>query len=202
MPFAAPQLDIYAPTHESQSIVLELYDPLANNSEVQTRVTHINDTLVRAGEKIELPSNAFVVDLESGLTYVFSNDQSDLETGQTLLDTFRYTLTDNDGRETFAEAVIMISREHPVINVDDHFITTPINTPVTFPVVSPESNGGHEPSTVVLLNRPSSGKSFVLPDHTICFIPDPMFVGTATLHYLIEDGAGEFSDATTTIDVG
>ncbi len=189
-------------TSEDYSVIVNL---LGNDTDPENdllQVIEINGEVVSPGDSVELGSGARVTLNTDGTAVYDPNGQfEDLKTGHTAIDTFLYTISDGHGETASAEAVITISGANDAPIAEDDYVTTTINTPVEFPVLTNDTDVEFDDLAVVLLNNPPGGGAVVNPNGTITFTPDPGFVGTVTLHYLIEDPEGASSDATMTIDV-
>ncbi len=79
----------------------------------------------------------------------------------------------------------------PPVAVDD-VAQTPVNLPVTVPVLGNDTDPNGDVLTVVEISDPANGTAILNPDGTVTYTPDTDFIGTDTLTYIITDG--EFFD--------
>ncbi|MBC9798457.1 Ig-like domain-containing protein, partial [Sinomicrobium weinanense] len=91
------------------------------------------------------------------------------------------------------------------IVANDDTANTPIDTPVTIPVLDNDVAGDSpiDPSTVAIATMPGSGSTAVNADGTVAYTPDAGFEGTDTFTYTVDDEDGFTSnEATVTVFVG
>ena len=188
-------------TEESVAVV----DLLGNDTDPEgdpLKVAELNGTPVVPGSSITLPSGAIVtLNADGTATYDPNGNFDSLRIGESVIDTFMYTICDPSGETSTAEAVIVINGENDIPVAEDDFIKTQMDTIVDLNVLGNDYDPDGEPLSVILLNQPDNGTAVVNPDGTIRFTPDPGFEGTTTFHYLVEDPNGATSDATVTIEV-
>ena len=83
----------------------------------------------------------------------------------------------------------------------DDFAITALNTSVTINVLSNDATSNRDAFEVVLLNTPVGATAIVNNDGMVVFTPDVGFLGTSTIHFLVEDSKGNSSEATITVEV-
>ena len=83
----------------------------------------------------------------------------------------------------------------------DDFAITSLDTSVTINVLLSNVGSDGDALEVVLLNSPVGATAVVNDDGTVTFTPSEGFLGTSTIHYLIEDSDGNSSEATLTVEV-
>ncbi len=113
-------------------------------------------------------------------------------------DTFTYIITDGEFFDT-ATVVITILPDTinlPPVAVDD-VASTPVNLPVTIPVLDNDTDPNGDVLTVVEISDPANGTAILNPDGTVTYVPDTDFIGTDTFTYIITDG--EFFDTATVV---
>ncbi len=92
-------------------------------------------------------------------------------------DTFTYIITDGEFFDT-ATVVITILPDTinlPPIAVDD-VAQTPVNLPVTVPVLGNDTDPNADVLTVVEISDPTNGTTILNPDGTVTYVPDTKFL--------------------------
>ena len=86
----------------------------------------------------------------------------------------------------------------------DDIASTPINTPLTIPVLANDHDREGDPLTVTraTLANPAQGTLIVNPDGSLGFTPANNFAGTVTISYTVSDGHDGSDTATVTVNVG
>ena len=86
----------------------------------------------------------------------------------------------------------------------DDIASTPINTPLTIPVLANDHDREGDPLTVTsaTLANPAQGTLTVNPDSSLGFTPANNFAGPVTISYTVSDGHGGSDTATVTVNVG
>ncbi len=189
-------------TDEDSSVTVNLVGNDTDPEGDVPDVVEINGVSLLPGDIITLPSGSQVrLNANGTAEYDPAGHFENLGTGETAVDSFHYTIRDGHGGTAIAEAVITITGQNDAPHAEDDFISTTVNTPVTFDPLPNDSEIENQSLAVVLLNNPPEGTTVVNPDGTITFTPRPGFEGTVTLHYLVEDPEGASDDATITIEV-
>ena len=187
---------------EDATLVINLLDGDVDLDGDVIKIVAINGQPVVPGDVIDLPSGATVtVNIDGTVIYDTSNSFEPLETGETAIDTFEYTIADPFGATDVGEAVVSIAGSTPTPHALDDYAQTPVDTPIEVPVVDNDYLPNGDPVGIVLLNDPVGGDATATVDGNIKFIPDAGFEGIVTIHYLVEDGTGQTTDATLTIEV-
>ena len=119
------------------------------------------------------------------------------------IDTYTYTVLDDDGFVSNVATVTIDVNAPPVANDDSS--TTGEDTPVTTPVVGNDSDpdGTVDPTTVTIVANPGNGTVTVNPTTgEVTYTPTPGFDGTDTYTYTVRDNDGLVSNvATVTITI-
>jgi CshA-type fibril repeat protein len=86
----------------------------------------------------------------------------------------------------------------------DDLASTPINTPITIPVLANDLDREGDPLTVTgaTLANPALGTLTVNPNGTLSFTPAANFTGPVAITYTVSDGHGGTDTATVTVNVG
>lgn len=130
------------------------------------------------------------------------------DNGFTGMDTFEYTVCDDDG--ACDEALVYVRTDQPPnvppIAIDDA-ATTPFETPVTIDILANDSDpdGNIVPSLTDVVTDPENGSVSINPTNgEATYTPNANFAGIDTFEYVIFDNDGEDDTAlvTITIDVG
>ncbi|WP_257957529.1 Ig-like domain-containing protein, partial [Parapedobacter tibetensis] len=146
------------------------------------------------------PTNGTVeVDPETGdITYT-------PDPGYTGPDTFEYTVDDENGVPSNpATVTVDVVEPEPPVATDDGAMT-PVNTPVTSPVLDNDEDGDAplDSTPVTITTPPTNGTVEVEPETgDITYTPDPGYTGPDTFEYTVDDENGVPSNpATVTVDV-
>ncbi len=116
------------------------------------------------------------------------------------LDSFRYTVVDDDGATSNEAAVtIDVMCDDPPLAIDDAS-TTNEDTPLAIPVLSNDSDPDEDRLTIQSVTQPSHGAA--VPSATsIVYTPSPNYAGTDSFTYTVSDGHGGTDTATVTLTV-
>ncbi|MGE0084616.1 MAG: SdrD B-like domain-containing protein [Desulfococcaceae bacterium] len=98
------------------------------------------------------------------------------------------------------ETVTPVKTNDPPDAVDDS-ASTPLNTPVSVPVLVNDSDPDNDAITVVSVTQPDNGSVSFKLEGTVIYTSDPGYTGFDTFTYTIEDGHGGSDTATVTINV-
>ena len=110
-------------------------------------------------------------------------------------------LTNQSQAETPRSVTAALSESSGGPVTQDDFAITALNTPVSISVVSNDVHSDKNSFEVVLLNNPVGAKAVVNDHVTIAVTPEEGFLGTLTIHYLVEDFQGNSSEATISVEV-
>ncbi|QQG65847.1 cadherin-like domain-containing protein [Desulfobulbus oligotrophicus] len=144
---------------------------------------------------------------DGSYTYTLDNGNpvvNALRFGETLTETFTYTVSDQDGDQDTASLTITIhgTNDPPVARDDgpyDILEDTPLDS---IDVLANDTDPENDPLTVVDATvDPSQGSVSINADGTLRFVPAQDFHGTAVISYTISDGAGGFSSAQAVVRV-
>ena len=188
---------------ESTSEELKFELSVEGQSLAQTdfRLTLINETAVELGQTITLPSQAeLIVHSDSSVTYNPGDQLQALSQEESTIDYFTYTVVNDSDDSITSQMVFTIANTQGLMLLEDGYVMTRRNSPVTFPALTNLAQIDPEDLSIELLNQ-LPGETTVHTDGNISFLPRPGYIGTVTLHYFVENTDGEVSDATVTIDV-
>ncbi|MEP6872967.1 MAG: tandem-95 repeat protein [Burkholderiales bacterium] len=89
-------------------------------------------------------------------------------------------------------------------DANDDLASTPINTPITIPVLANDHDRDGDPLTVTgaTLANPALGTLIVNPNGTLSFTPANNTTGPVVIAYTVSDGHGGTDSATVTVNVG
>ncbi len=153
---------------------------------------------------------AITLNADGTYSYALDNANSNvvgLMGGQTLTDTFNYTITDKDGDTATTTVTITINGVTPSSNAvpvarSDSF-TTKSGTPVSDTLKGNDSlgDGSTNQHNWSKTTDPSNGTVVVNSDGTFTYTPNAGFGGTDSFTYTIRDADGDTSTTTVTIVV-
>ncbi len=123
-----------------------------------------------------------------------------LAVGQTLQDTFVYTITDGHGAIATAMVTVTVEGQNDVPVAMDDLSVTDEDTPVLIYVLGNDSDIDGDTLVVSNVTQPINGIAFNMPDRVIYF-PPLHFNGVVTFTYTADDGHGGFSTAWVTVTV-
>ncbi|WP_448173876.1 VCBS domain-containing protein [Rhizobacter fulvus] len=114
-----------------------------------------------------------------------------------------YTLTDGTVTTTSTLTITVGAVNDTPVAIDDQ-VTTPINTPVSIPVLSNDTDPDGDPLTLTtaVLSNPAQGTITVNADGTLDFTPATDVTGPVVISYTVTDGQGGTATATVTVTVG
>ncbi|MEH6644898.1 Ig-like domain-containing protein [Sulfitobacter sp.] len=135
-----------------------------------------------------------VIDDDGTITFTPNEDFF----GEAVID---YTITDGNGGFDDSRVFVTVNNinDDPVA-VDD-CVATPVDTPVTIPVLENDSDPDGDTLNVTAATSPD-GDVAINDDGTITFTPNAGFTGDAEIAYTIEDGMGGTDDAVAKVSVG
>ena len=114
-----------------------------------------------------------------------------------------YTITDGTVTTT-STLTLSVTPVNDAPEARPDIASTPINVPITVPVLANDRDRDGDPITVTgaTLSDPTRGTLTVNPDGTITFTPAANFIGPVTITYTVSDGHGGSGSATVTVNVG
>jgi len=150
------------------------------------------------------------VTIGGGLTYNPNHDSSQvlnqliqaLNDGESLPDTFTYTISDGNGGTATGTVTISLTGINDAPRAIDDSATTPRDTTVTIPVTANDTDvdGTVEDGTIAVTEDPSSGTATANIDGTITFTPPAATSGVFTFKYTVRDDSFATSnEATVTV---
>ncbi|MAR71076.1 Ig-like domain-containing protein [Halomonas sp.] len=150
------------------------------------------------GEPVEGRYGSLVLNADGSYSFTLDNDNpvvDALKPGQTLTETFSYSVIDSDGTVATATLTITVlgANDAPVASVDP--IVTSEDTPVEGRVVATDVDG--DDLTFSLDDQPDGGTVTLNEDGTFTFVPDPDVTGDISFSVTVTDASG----ATTTVVV-
>ncbi len=113
-------------------------------------------------------------------------------------DTFPYTISDGRGGTSTAFVTVTVTNTPPIAVGD--LSSTPLNTPVSIPVLNNDSDPNNDPLTITGASNPPNG-TVRIENGQITYTPNPGFVGTDIFPYTISDGRGGTATAFVTVTV-
>ncbi|GIE97951.1 Ig-like domain-containing protein [Paractinoplanes rishiriensis] len=115
-------------------------------------------------------------------------------------DSLTYRVDDQHGGTDLGTATVTTANAPPVA-LDDS-INTPPNTPVTLDVLDNDTDPNGDPLTITAVTQPPvTDGAAAIAGNQVAFTPDPVFAGTTTFTYTIDDGSGGTATATVSVDV-
>lgn len=122
--------------------------------------------------------------------------------GQTLTDTFNYTISDKAGAMDSAVVTLSIQGVNDAPTAVDDMVETPVDTPVTFNVLTNDTDPDTGDVLSVTSNtNPASGTLTPGANGSFTYTPATGFEGVVTFDYTVSDGKGGSDTATVTIEV-
>ena len=125
----------------------------------------------------------------------------DLQLGQSLIDTFSYTIEDPTGRTDSGTVSITVNgfNHTPVATADSE--STDEDTEAFFDVLANDSDDDSDALTVDIVTHPSSGTAVVQGNETVLYTPNANFHGSDSFTYTINDGLVDSNEVTVDIIV-
>ena len=125
----------------------------------------------------------------------------DLQLGQSLIDTFSYTIEDPTGRTDSGTVSITVNgfNHTPVATADSE--STDEDTEAFFDVLANDSDDDSDALTVDIVTHPSSGTAVVQGNETVLYTPNANFHGSDSFTYTINDGLVDSNEVTVDIAV-
>ncbi|HEY4068142.1 MAG TPA: tandem-95 repeat protein, partial [Burkholderiaceae bacterium] len=114
-----------------------------------------------------------------------------------------YTISDGSLTSSSTLNLSVTAVDQPPEAAND-IASTPVNVPVTIPVLANDHDAEGDPLTVTgaTLTNPAQGSVTVNPDGTLTFTPATNVSGPVDITYTVSDGHGGVSTATAVVNVG
>ncbi|PIE65338.1 MAG: hypothetical protein CSA24_02780, partial [Deltaproteobacteria bacterium] len=113
------------------------------------------------------------------------------------VDTFPYTITDDDGNESTATVTVTVTDDFQNPSAGDDAANTDEDAPVNIDVLDNDSDG----TVVTDVQQPANGHVVIEADGTVTYTPDGDFNGTDTFTYTVCDDHGGCAQASVTVQV-
>jgi len=150
------------------------------------------DTLTVSG--VSQPAHGAVkLNLDGTVTYTPATDYHGM-------DSFSYTITDDDGSDTATVSVTVNPINDAPIAVNDN-VWTSANKMVMVSVLANDTDVDGDSLSVTVTVAPTSGTATVQSDKRILYVPNSSYTGNDTFTYQIDDGNGGTDTATVTVAV-
>jgi len=144
-------------------------------------------------EEASDPSNGSLLVSDTNITYIPDD-------GVSGIDSFTYTVSDNNGGTSTAEVVVsVLAVNDPPVAASDTSSTAE-DTSVSIAVLDNDSDPDGDALTVQAFEQPSNG-SVARDGDALLYTPAPDFNGEDSFDYTISDGNGETATTTVTISV-
>ncbi len=131
------------------------------------------------------PANGTVIYSPDGTQVIYTPN-----TGFSGVDYFFYTLCDNVANicETTIVSVTVLPEGNPNLppTANNDVAVTPVNTPITIPVLVNDSDPEGQPLTVTFVTNPPNGTATIVGNQVL-YTPDPGFTGVDSFLYVICD---------------
>ena len=173
-----------------------------------------NDTDVDHGHVLDIASvntagtigTVYFDDASNTLTYAADAASQDaLKVGETMTDTFTYTVEDEYGATDTATVTVTVTGVNDAPYADPNaystYEDTPLITPVELSVLSDDTDIDGDTLTAVLVDDVDNGTLVLNPDGSFTYTPDHNFYGQDTFTYMAYDGTDYSNVTTVTIDV-
>jgi VCBS repeat-containing protein len=173
-----------------------------------------NDTDVDHGHVLDIASvntagtigTVYFDDASDTLTYAADAASQDaLKVGETMTDTFTYTVEDEYGATDTATVTVTVTGVNDAPYADPNaystYEDTPLITPVELSVLSDDTDIDGDTLTAVLVDDVDNGTLVLNPDGSFTYTPDHNFYGQDTFTYMAYDGTDYSNVTTVTIDV-
>ncbi len=120
-------------------------------------------------------------------------------TGYLGADSFTYAISDGAGGTATATVNVTVGNRNPAAVNDT--ATTVLNTAVTIPVLTNDSDPDAQPLSVSSVSTPTRGTAVINANGTITYTPNAGYLGADSFTYTISDGAGGTATATVTVTI-
>lgn len=169
-------------------------------------VTAVNGQAASVGTQIALASGALLtLNADGTFDYDPSGQFETLGAGDTALDGFSYTITDDNGGSDTASVTVTVNGVNDGPTAADDSYSTGYQTALTIAasgVLANDSDIDGDALTAALNTDPTHGSVTVNADGSFTYTPDAGFSGADSFTYDADDGNGGVATATVTINVG
>jgi len=169
-------------TKEDTKVII---DALSNDSDVD------NDELTI--KSVESAQHGDVKIVDNKIEYTPNSNY----TGS---DTFKYTITDNNGADSTADVNVNIEGENDAPVAKDDSVDTNINTTVTIDVLENDSDTDGDTITIKSVTQPQNGET-TIDNGKVKYTPNDNYTGSDTFSYTIKDENGAEDSAIVTVTV-
>ena len=152
--------------------------------------TDPNGDVLMVTETDQPPNGLVVINPDGTVTYTPNP-------GFIGVDTFTYTICDEDDNCDTATVTVDVSDERP--QAMDDSATGPSNTPIIMTVAGNDTDPNNDPLTVNSVTQPANGTVVLNPDGTVTYTPDTGYIGTDIFTYEICDPDGNCDTAVVTV---
>jgi len=154
-----------------------------------------------------LDSQYGTMNVDANGKYTFTVNEktaNTLQVGQSVTQSFTYTIIDNDGDKSTSTVNIKINGSAPVNDAPDaknDYMTTNEDCGVVIGVLNNDSDTNGDTLNIESITQPAHGKVTVNNNGSVTYIPDANYNGNDSFTYTISDGKGGFDTATVTVKV-
>ena len=187
-------------TNEHQKLIIPFADLIDDDFDVDEEVV-----VVKAESSDSTSAQITPIIVKNGDSFEYDPTQvqsiRDLKQGETLTDTFSYTIEDPTGRTDSGIVTIVVSgfNQSPVADADTE--STNEDVPAAFDVLANDTDVDSDPLTVSITNAPTSGSAEVQTDQTVLYTPNANFHGPDSFTYTVNDGLVDSNETTVSITV-
>ena len=166
--------------HRETSVVI---DVVANDTDVDGSIVESSVQVVRDPEH-----GTVIVQADGSVSYL-------PEIGFSGVDSFRYTVRDDQGLES-NQALVAVIVNHPPVAVDDARVTDQ-NSAVEIDVLANDTDpdGQLVAASVAIVTPPAHGAATVAANGLVTYVPQLDYVGFDHFVYTVEDNLGATSNA-------
>ena len=145
------------------------------------------------------------VNVNAGGGYIYNPTASAvlnaLAAGETMDDSFSYTVSDGHGGADKAKVKVTVTGVNDAPVAADDAAATDVDTPVTIAVLANDTDVDGDALNVSGVTQGANGAVTVNVDNSVTFTPGPGFSGSDSFTYSISDGNGGDDTGTVTVTV-